>query len=81
MPTATTSDSAEALLAEVSAAAGLTDFGSDDFRPGLELLLETHRRTPLTDVGRLTKNAWLRRLLTNRLEIADVLRRDPTIAR
>lgn len=60
----------ESLLAEVSDAAGLTDFGPDDFREGLTVLLESlNADCSFTPEGNAKVLGDLRRRLTNRLEV------------
>ena len=43
--------SEDTVLAEARAAAGLSDFGGDAFRPGLRALLRTYAEQPFTAKG------------------------------
>ncbi|HEX4528759.1 MAG TPA: sulfotransferase [Acidimicrobiia bacterium] len=62
--------SAEVLLADATAATGLTDFGPGDFREGLDVLLESLARdadlSPATDASVVDD---LHRRLVNRLQV------------
>jgi len=71
---------AEVLAAARQAAGGLEDFGPDDFREGLRVLLETYEGTAeLTEKGR--RRSWRRlvQLLATRLRVQEALRRHPEI--
>ena len=72
---------AQALCDEVSRRLALDDFGPEDFRPGLEALMETYRRAPLAEAGLASKKRYLERLLTTRLRAAHVVARFPEIER
>jgi hypothetical protein len=69
----------ESLLAEARAQTGLSDFGGDDFREGLAVLLETYQRAGLTPAGRRRTRERLVALLANRLRIAEAFRRHPEV--
>ncbi len=71
--------SPESLLAEAEQQAQLSDFGSDDFREGLRVLVETYERCGLTPKGRRRTRRRLVQLLTNRLRIQEAFRRHPAI--
>jgi hypothetical protein len=71
--------SPESLLAEAEQQAQLSDFGSDDFREGLRVLVETYERCGLTPKGRKRTRRRLVQLLTNRLRIQEAFRRHPEI--
>src|SRR5436190_131140 len=59
---------------------GLTDFGSDDFRGRLNLLLtEWNADTGLTNLWRLTLYGYAVRYAANRLLIHDSFKRHPEI--
>jgi Sulfotransferase family len=59
---------------------GLADFGSDDFRERLGLLLdEWNNDAALTNLGRQTLFGYLVRYASNRLLIHDILKRNPII--
>ncbi|MFQ5699151.1 MAG: sulfotransferase [Myxococcota bacterium] len=61
-------------------ATGLDDFGGDDFRPGLAVLLETFRTgAGLTPKGRKLAFRRVVQLLATRLRVAEALRRHPEI--
>lgn len=60
---------------------GLDDFGPEDFRERLRLLLDcTASDAGLTALGRASMAAHLTRLAANRLRVEDMLRRHPEIA-
>jgi hypothetical protein len=71
----------EALLAQASErAGGLKDFGADDFRSPLEVLLrELEERAKLSELGRSILQYRIVELLTNRLIVEDCCRRYPEI--
>jgi hypothetical protein len=72
--------SESALLAEAKAKAGLTDFGGEDFRQGLRVLLEMYDTTArLTPGGRKIARRRIGELLTNRLFIQETLKKHPEI--
>jgi hypothetical protein len=61
-------------------ASGLSDFGGDDFLPGLRVLLETYEHSAkLTEKGR--KHNWQRvvQLLGTRLRVAEAFRKHPEV--
>jgi hypothetical protein len=70
---------ADAALEEARTATGLADFGPDDFREPLRILLRTYDENPLTEKGR--KKAWRRvvGLLATRLRVAETLRKNPEV--
>lgn len=72
---------ADALCDEARRRLSLDDFGPDDFRPGLEALVETYRRAPFSEAGLASKKRYLDRLLTTRLRAAHVVARFPEIER
>ncbi len=67
------------LLAEARAATGLADFGPDDFRQGLAVLIETIERNPFTEKGRTRNRQRLVRLLCTRLRVEEAFRQHPEI--
>ena len=68
----------DALMAEASAAAGLSDFGAPTFREGLDRLLQSLREdADLTQAGWAGVKPMLLRRLTNRLQIEDWYRSHP----
>jgi hypothetical protein len=69
----------ESLLKEASQAAGLDDFGSDDFRAGLRALIATFEQNPMTDRGRRRNRRRLLQLLVTRLKIEAAFRAHPEI--
>jgi hypothetical protein len=69
----------EQLLEEARRAAGLSDFGPEDFRAGLRVLIETYDKNPLTEKGRRRRRRRLVHLLSTRLRIQEALRRHPEI--
>src|SRR5262245_39605979 len=71
---------AEALLSAAQAATGLTDFGEDSFREGLERLVWSLREEArLSDIGRYALPHLIVNLLSQRLQIEDWYRRHPEI--
>ena len=72
---------ADELIAAAIAATGLTDFGADDFRTPLRVLLEAaEREAALTVAGRLLTRTEVLRLLQNRLRLVAWQRTDPISA-
>ena len=70
----------EPLLADArTAAGGLDDFGDASFREGLGVLLETYERADLKPGGRKRTRGRLVQLLSNRLLIADALKKHPEV--
>ncbi|UCE86661.1 MAG: sulfotransferase [Deltaproteobacteria bacterium] len=69
----------ERLLEEARRATGLSDFGPEDYRAGLRVLLETYDTNPLTETGRRRRYRRLLHLLTTRLRVQAALRRHPEI--
>lgn len=67
------------LLAEAVEKAGLDDFGSDDFRPGLEKLLETFDNNHFTDASRKSLRRRMRDLLISRLNVEASWKRHPEV--
>jgi hypothetical protein len=71
---------AEVLHEQAREGTGLGDFGAEDYRERLDVLLGALREVPgLTAVGRVTMHAQLVQLLKNRLLLHDLLRRRPEI--
>jgi len=69
-----------ALLSAAVRKTGLQDFGSDDFREPLEVLLRALRReAELSALGRATSRAMLVQLLVNRLRLEALIREHPEI--
>ena len=69
-----------AVLGQAAATAGVDDFGEDDFRERLGLLLnEWDNDAQLTGIGRLTLHNKLVQHATSRLLIQDTLRKHPEI--
>lgn len=61
--------------------AGSADFGGEEFRPGLGVLLDSlEREAELTTLGRLSCRETLLRYLENRLRLADYRARHPEVA-
>jgi hypothetical protein len=69
----------ESLLDEARQATGLSDFGDDAFRAGLNKLVETYNAAPLNERGRKRNRRRLIELLTTRLRIEAAWRRHPEI--
>ena len=70
----------DALIAQATAETGLEDFGPDDFRERLDLLLwSLHHEATLSPMGTVTQSVQLGQLLKNRLLLADLLDRHPEI--
>jgi len=68
------------LMAEASAGAdGLTDFGSEDFKAGLETLCATYDRNAWTEKGRKRNRRRLVGILATRLKLTDAFKRHPEI--
>jgi hypothetical protein len=68
------------LLDEAKSKTGLADFGSDDFREGLRVLLGMYDTTArLTPAGRKLARRRILELLTNRLFIQDTFAKHPEI--
>lgn len=67
------------LLAEAREKTGLEDFGSEEFLPGLEQLLETYDRNQFTSAARKSLRRRTRGLLISRLHIEDAWKRHPEI--
>lgn len=71
----------ESLIAAARAQTGLSDFGRDSFREGLEMLCGAlEREAELTPAGRVAAARRLQHLLATRLEVVDWRRRQPEIA-
>lgn len=76
-----TTISVDALLAGASQETGLTDFGPEEFREGLQQLVDsTNRDIVLSPVGEMAFKGEIHRALVNRLRFADDLKRHPEIA-
>jgi Sulfotransferase family len=68
------------LLERARRANGLDDFGDDDFREGLEILIESaDREACLTSMGTAAFDAQIVDHLSNRLQVEDWYRRHPEI--
>ena len=66
------------LLDKACAQTGLEDFGAQDFRERLAVILQSLAEDrDLSPLGRMTYFAMLVRFAANRLRIEDLLRRDP----
>jgi hypothetical protein len=73
--------SVDSLLEKATANTGLTDFGGDEFRDPLALLVESlETEANLSLMGRLVARGDLLRTLENRLRMVDLFRRHPEIA-
>lgn len=72
----------EDLLESAVRRAGSGDFGGDDFREGLRVLLDSlEREAQLTTLGRLSCRETLLRYLENRLRLTEYRARHPELAR
>jgi len=70
----------QALLAEARRRTGLQDFGDEDFRPPLQVLLRSlDEEAGLSDAGRQGQWERLVQILVNRLQVEDWVRRHPEI--
>ena len=70
----------DSLLAKASANTGLSNFGGDEFREPLALLIESlEKEANLTLMGRLVARGDLLRTLENRLGMVDQFERNPEI--
>ncbi|MGI9590758.1 MAG: sulfotransferase family protein [Myxococcota bacterium] len=70
----------DTLLEKATRATGLSDFGGDEFRAPLALLVESlESEARLSLMGRLVARGDLLRLLQNRLRLVDLLRQHPEI--
>lgn len=73
--------SVESLLKKAEANTGLDDFGSEEFRRPLALLVESlESEAKLSLMGRIVARSDLLRTLENRLRMVDLFRRNPEIA-
>jgi hypothetical protein len=73
---------ADQLVEAAVSETGLSDFGDDSFRPGLDRLVEAARdEGDLSPLGEEILGLRLRMLLANRLRIEDVYRRNPDVDR
>lgn len=71
---------AEALLAEAKRRTGLSDFGGDEFREPLALLVESlETEAQLSLLGRIVARGDLLRTLENRLRLVELFREHPEI--
>ncbi len=71
----------DSLLEKATANAGLTDFGGDEFRQPLALLIESlEGEANLSLMGRLVARGDLLRVLENRLRLVELFRQHPEIA-
>ena len=72
--------SEEKLLQAAKRATGLEDFGSDEFRQPMAVLLQSlEQEAGLTTMGRLVARGDLQRLLENRLGMVELLKQHPEI--
>ena len=70
----------ESLLEEARRETGLTDFGPDGFREGLELFCsDLERECELHPIGRFLAHQEVLTVLVNRLQVHDWIRRHPEI--
>lgn len=69
----------EGVLADAKAAAGLDDFGADDYLPGLKVLLQTYDQTGWSERGRKSKRKRVVKLLAARLRIEAAFKKYPEI--
>ncbi len=67
------------LLEEARRETGLSDFGPEDFREGLRVLIETIEKNPFTEKGRRRNRRRLLQLLATRLRVQEAFRRHPEI--
>lgn len=68
------------LHAQASAELGLDDFGPQDYRERMDLLLDCYRSLPgLSKAGQVNLYAQFVQLLKNRLLLADLVRREPEV--
>jgi hypothetical protein len=68
------------LLAQARQQTNLSDFGGDEFREGLEILVAAlDGEARLNDMGRMATDAQITMLLANRLQIEDWYKRHPEI--
>ena len=71
----------DGLLEKAAANTGLVDFGDDEFRKALALLVEgLEKEANLSTMGRLVARGDLLRTLENRLRLVDLFRQHPEIA-
>jgi hypothetical protein len=72
--------SVDGVLASATAESGLEDFGSDDFKSRLDLILRSlNDDHPLNAMGRVSRFALLVKFLKNRLLVEDLYNRHPEI--
>jgi hypothetical protein len=72
---------AESLLDKAQANTGLSDFGGDEFRKPMALLLDClEREASLSLLGRMIARGDLLRTLENRLRMVDAFKHHPEIA-
>jgi hypothetical protein len=69
----------DTILKEARDEAGLQDFGSDAFMPGLEALLETYTNSDFTDKGHRSLRRRAVKLLIARLNIEETWKKHPEI--
>ena len=67
------------LLEKARQATGLSDFGTDHYRPGLRALIELTEKNPFTEKGIAQHRGRLVNLLATRLKIEEAFRRHPEI--
>ena len=75
------STSEDALLASVVEQTGLSDFGGDEFRVGLRVVIASAAEADLTDQKRQSLQAGWRLHLEKRLRLVDLRKRRPEIGR
>jgi len=69
----------EKLLQEAQQKTGFNDFGSDDFKPGLKVLLDTYDHNGFTEKGRYKNRKRVLDLLCARLRIESAFKLHPEI--
>lgn len=69
----------KALLQEACDRAGLSDFGDDSFRDGLQSLLDTYSSNHFTDSAQKQLRRRMRDLLVSRLTVEDAFKRHPEV--
>jgi hypothetical protein len=73
--------SLDSLLDKARANTGLSDFGGNEFRAPLALLIDSlEKEAKLTTLGRMVARGDLLRTLENRLKLVDLFREHPEIA-
>ncbi len=67
------------ILADAVDAAGLDDFGKDDYLPGLAKLLETYESNHFTEASRGSLRRRVMEVLISRLQVEDAWKRHPEV--